>query len=66
MGILPPINTPNRLEENGRLLQPPIRNRTLYDGKYFIFMLVSGSNERNDYHITRDGGMYSPQVGSPT
>ena len=49
-----PITTnqhPKWLEEKGHLLQPPIGNHTIYDGKDFIVMLVRGPNERNDYHV---------------
>ena len=51
MGLLPPINVPKWLRENGHLLQPPIGNHVIYDGKDFLVMLVGGPNARNDYHV---------------
>ena len=51
MGLFPPINIPKWLEENRHLLQPPIGNYTICDGKDFIVMLVGGPNERKEYHV---------------
>ena len=51
MGLLPPINIPKWLEENGHPLQPPVGNHTIYDGKDSIVMPVGSPNERNDYHV---------------
>ena len=50
MGLLP-INITKWLEENRHLLQPPIGNKTLYEGKDFVVIPPGGLNERNDYHI---------------
>jgi 3-hydroxyanthranilate 3,4-dioxygenase len=51
MPISPPLNFPRWLAENGHLLQPPVNNFCLYQGKDFTIMAIGGPNERNDYHI---------------
>ncbi|KDQ55489.1 hypothetical protein JAAARDRAFT_37505 [Jaapia argillacea MUCL 33604] len=51
MPLLPPLNLPKWLSENGHLLRPPVNNFCVYSGKDHIVMAVGGPNERRDYHV---------------
>lgn len=44
----PPLNFPRWLAEHGDLLQPPVGNFCLYDGKDHTVMVVGGPNSRSD------------------
>ena len=50
--VLPPSLLSAWVDANRHLLQPPVGNRYLYDGKDFFVMIIGGPNARNDYHLT--------------
>ena len=52
MAIGPAVSLKNWIEEHRHLLQPPVGNRYLYDGKDLFVMIVGGPNARNDFHIS--------------
>jgi 3-hydroxyanthranilate 3,4-dioxygenase len=50
--VMPPLNLMKWVEEHRHLLQPPVGNQYLYDGKDFFVMVIAGPNARNDFHVT--------------
>ena len=49
--ILPPINFKNWINNNRKLLKPPVCNKVIYEDTEFIIMVVGGPNTRKDYHV---------------
>jgi len=52
MGVMPPINLAEWVEQNRDQLKPPVGNKYLYSGRDFFVMVIAGPNARNDFHIT--------------
>ncbi|KPM33015.1 3-hydroxyanthranilate 3,4-dioxygenase [Croceitalea dokdonensis DOKDO 023] len=51
MGITPPFNLNQWIDEHRHLLKPPVGNKNLYkDAGDYIVMIVAGPNARKDYH----------------
>lgn len=51
MGLLPPINFQQWIEENRDKFKPPVMNEVVYQDTEFIIMVVGGPNTRTDYHL---------------
>lgn len=50
MSIMAPFNIHAWIAEHRHLLQPPVGNKCIVDGDFFV-MVVGGPNQRTDYHI---------------
>ncbi|AQZ17156.1 BNA1 (YJR025C) [Zygosaccharomyces parabailii] len=60
-----PINLDKWLQENEKLLQPPVNNFCLHRGGFTI-MIVGGPNERTDYHVNPTPEYFLQKKGSMT
>lgn len=45
-----PINIIKWIQENKKLLKPPVSNKQLFISPDFIVMVVAGPNDRHDFH----------------
>ncbi len=50
MSVMAPFNIHAWIAEHRHLLQPPVGNKCIVDGDFFV-MVVGGPNQRTDYHI---------------
>ena len=51
MGRPLPYNLKAWIEENRRLLEPPVGNKMVWKDTEFLVMVVGGPNRRKDFHI---------------
>jgi 3-hydroxyanthranilate 3,4-dioxygenase len=51
MGTLAPLNLKIWIDEHRHLLKPPVGNALIWKDSDFQVMIISGPNQRNDYHI---------------
>ncbi len=50
MTVMAPFNIHAWIAEHRHLLQPPVGNKCIVDGDFFV-MVVGGPNQRSDFHI---------------
>jgi 3-hydroxyanthranilate 3,4-dioxygenase len=49
--VCSPLNLKAWIEEHRHLLKPPVGNKTVWEDRDFIVMVVAGPNQRKDFHI---------------
>ena len=49
--IRTPLNFKKWINDNRKLLKPPVCNKVVWEDSDFIIMVVGGPNSRKDYHV---------------